>query len=63
VGVSLKDVQRIAADVARQQDDRLEIVAAIPAEGSTAYTEVVLTIRGCRGRAVPDDDRYQPRRV
>ena len=48
MSVSLNDLQRIAADVARQADDRLEVVAAIPAEGSPVYTEVMLTLRGCR---------------
>ena len=48
MAVTLNDLQRIAADVARQEDDRLEVVAAIPAEGSPAYTEVMLTLRGCK---------------
>ena len=48
MAVSLTDVQRIAADVARQQDRRLEDVGAVPARGESAYTEVLLTIRGCQ---------------
>jgi len=48
MSVTLTDVQRIAADVARQEDRRLEVVAAIPAQGEAAYAEVALTIRGCR---------------
>jgi hypothetical protein len=47
VSVTLTDVQRIAADVAREQDRRLEVVGAVPAEGEKAYAEVILTIRGC----------------
>jgi hypothetical protein len=42
------DVQRIAVDVARELDDAVEVVAAVPTTGDSAYTEVVLTIRGCQ---------------
>ena len=42
------DVQRIAIEVARERDDRLKVEAAIPAEGDSAYTEIILTIRGCQ---------------
>jgi hypothetical protein len=45
--ITLNDVQRIAADVAQREDERLEVVAAVPAEGESTYTEVVLTVRGC----------------
>ena len=46
--VRLTDVQRIATDVAKGQDRRLEVVGAVPAQGETAYAEVILTIRGCQ---------------
>ena len=48
MSATLTDVQRIAAEVARNEDRRLEVVGAIPAEGEPAYAEVVLTIRGCQ---------------
>jgi hypothetical protein len=42
------DVQRIAIEVAQEQGDRLKVEGAVPAEGETAYTEIILTIRGCQ---------------
>jgi hypothetical protein len=48
MSLTLPDVRRIAADVARQQDSSLEVVAATPSEGESAYTEVLLTVHGCR---------------
>jgi hypothetical protein len=48
VPMKLTDVQRIASDVVREQSDRLEVVGAVPAAGESAYTELVLTIRGCQ---------------
>ena len=47
MSATLTDVQRIASEVARQQDPRLEVVGAVPAQGEPAYAEVILTIRGC----------------
>jgi hypothetical protein len=47
VSLTLSDVRRIAADVAKQQDPPLEVMGATPAEGDSAYAEVMLTIRGC----------------
>jgi hypothetical protein len=47
MGLSLKDVRRIASDIARVQRPPLEVVAAMPA-GERTYAEVILTIRGCR---------------
>ena len=46
--LTLTEVRRIAADVARQQDALLEVVAATPSEGESAYTEVLFTIGGSR---------------
>jgi hypothetical protein len=48
MSVTLTVVQRIAADVAREQDRRLEVVGAVPAQGEIGYAEVILTIRGCQ---------------
>jgi len=48
MSMTLTDVQSIAVDVAREQDDRLVVVGAVPAAGESAYTELVLTIRGCQ---------------
>ena len=46
--LTLTEVRRIAAEVARQQDPLLEVVAATPSEGESAYTEVLFTMRGSR---------------
>jgi hypothetical protein len=48
VSLTLTDVRRIASDVARQQDPRLEVMGAAPAEGESTYAEVILTVTGCR---------------
>lgn len=44
--LTLTEVRRIAADVARQQDPSLEVVAATPSEGKSAYAEVLFTMGG-----------------
>jgi hypothetical protein len=46
MSLSLTEVRRIVAEVARQQTPTLEVVAA-RAEGDSSYTEVILTVRGC----------------
>jgi hypothetical protein len=46
--MKISDVHRIAIEVAREQDDRLEVEGAVPAGGDSAYTEVILTIRECQ---------------
>lgn len=46
--MKLSDVQRIASEVAREQGDRLKVEGAVPAAGESAYTEVLLTVRGCQ---------------
>ena len=46
MSLTLPDVRRIVAEVARQQTPTLEVVAA-RAEGDSSYTEVILTVRGC----------------
>jgi len=47
VSLSLADVRRVTADVARQHDPALDVLGAIPAEEGVYYSEVILTIRGC----------------
>jgi hypothetical protein len=46
--LSLPEVQRIAADVAHSTNPELEVVAAITSVAGSAYTEVTVTIHGCR---------------
>ena len=48
MALNLADVKRIASDVARTEDPTLEVVSASTAEGGSAYTEVTVTINGCR---------------
>jgi len=45
---SLKTVADIASDVAREQNDRLQIVGVSPGEGDGAYTEILIVVNGCR---------------
>jgi hypothetical protein len=47
MALKLADVRRIATEVAQDQFSSLEIVAAV-AEGESGYTEVLMTVRGCR---------------
>jgi hypothetical protein len=46
--IELAEVKRIAQDVAHAHDPALEVVGASTAEGGSAYTEVTVTIHGCR---------------
>ena len=46
--VSLKTVSDIASDVAKAQNDRLQVVGVSPAEGGGAYTEIMIVVNGCR---------------
>ena len=46
MNLSLTDVRRIAAEVAREQNPALEVVAA-HAEADSNYTEVIITVHGC----------------
>ncbi len=48
MSLTLTDVRRIAADVARQQNPQLEVMGAAPAEGESTYAEVMLTVTDCR---------------
>ena len=57
--LALDAVQRIAVEVATEQDPALE-VAVSRAEGDSAYTELILTLMGMFGRAVPDTHRHRP---
>jgi hypothetical protein len=52
--LTLIDVRRIAAEVATQQHLAVEVVAAIPAEGGSLYTEVLFSFR---------DYRVEPKRL
>ena len=45
---TLKEVRQIASEVARQENPALEVISAISAGDRSAYTEVMLTVRGCR---------------
>jgi hypothetical protein len=45
--MKLKEVGRIAAEVAQQLNANLDVVATLPSEESTTYSEVLLTVRGC----------------
>ena len=51
MSLTLIDVRRIAADVARKQDPVLEVVGVTPAEGESSYVEVMLTVDDCRVEA------------
>jgi hypothetical protein len=42
--LSLADVQRLAAEVASEEDPGLEVLAAANGEGASDYTEIVLTL-------------------
>ena len=46
--LTLPDIRRIAAEVAKEQNPPLDVVAATPSEGESTYVEVLLTVRGCR---------------
>ena len=46
IGLTLGDVERIAADVAKVMQPPLDVVGATGSE--EAYAEVLLTTRGCR---------------
>jgi len=48
MALTLKDVRRIASEVARQENPALEVIGATSTGDRSAYTEVMLTIRGCR---------------
>ena len=48
MGLALLDVHRIANEVANQESQRIEVIAATPGESDTSYAEIVLTISGCR---------------
>jgi len=45
--LTLPDVRRIVGDVAAEQPQPLDVVAAIPADRDSGYTEVILVVRGC----------------
>jgi len=44
MSLSLADVERLAAQVAAEEDSALEVLAATNAEGASDYTEIVLTL-------------------
>jgi len=45
--VDLKTVAEIANQVAREQNDKLEVVGVSPA-GNGNYTEIMIVVKGCR---------------
>jgi len=47
MALKLAEVRRIASEVAQDRFPSLQIVAAV-AEGDSGYTEVLMTVRGCR---------------
>jgi hypothetical protein len=42
--LTLTDVERMAREIARDEDPALEVVAARNGEGAADYTEVILTL-------------------
>jgi hypothetical protein len=46
VTLELEVVRRLATEVARAQDDSLEVVAALTHAGGTGYTEILFTLPG-----------------
>jgi hypothetical protein len=44
MSLSLADVERLAAQVATEEDSALEVLAATNAEGASDYTEILLTL-------------------
>lgn len=48
MALTLKEVRRIASEVARQENPALEVISTTSSGDLSAYTEVMLTIRGCR---------------
>lgn len=48
MALTLKEVRRIASEVAQQENPALEVISATSSGDLSAYTEVMLTIRGCR---------------
>ena len=47
MSLTLSDVRRIAADVAKQQQPALDVVGVIKREGSCSSAEVIFAIRDC----------------
>lgn len=48
MSLSLTDVQRIAAEVAQREEPALQVMAATRGGSDSSYTEVILTVHGCR---------------
>ena len=46
--LDLKTVAGIAAEIARAEDPRLQVVGVSPGEGGGSYTEIMMVIAGCR---------------
>jgi hypothetical protein len=49
MALSLSDVQRIAVDVAQQQQLDLDVIGVTRREGSSTSAEVVFAVRDCGG--------------
>jgi len=43
----LDDVRRLATEVAREQDNALEVVGVVTPSGNSGYAEVLITVSGC----------------
>lgn len=46
--IDLKTVGSIAAEVARAESDRLEVVGVSPSSVDGSYTEIMIVVKGCR---------------
>jgi hypothetical protein len=47
MSLTLLDVRRLAIEVARAQDDALEVLGVVTPSGGSGYTEVLISQRGC----------------
>jgi hypothetical protein len=48
MALSLSDINQIAREVVASVDARLAVVGITPAEGSTAYSEIVVQVSDCQ---------------
>jgi hypothetical protein len=46
--IDLKTVANIANDVARKENEKLQVVGVSPGEGDGNYTEIMMVVNGCR---------------
>jgi hypothetical protein len=50
--LKLDDVRRVATEVARAQDDALQVIGVVTPSGGSGYTEVLITIVGAHLKSV-----------